>query len=72
MSANYRYNMYGAYDKEKRAFRNGGSFSSNLNANFKWSDLYNTSTNFTYNRFANPQGTARSNLSMNLGLQADC
>lgn len=70
MSASYRYNVYGKYDQEKRSFRDGGSFTSNLNGHYKWSELYNTTASFTYNRFANPQGTARSNVSMNLGLQA--
>jgi hypothetical protein len=32
--------------------------------------LYNTTGSFTYNRFANPQGTVKSNVSMNIGLQA--
>lgn len=56
--------------RENRKFRNGGSFSSNLNANYTWKNLYNATGSFTFNRFANPQGTVRSNLSMRLGLQA--
>lgn len=70
VSANYRYNVYGRYEKEKRSFRDGGSFTSNVNAAFKWNDLYNSTASFTYNQFANPQGTSRSNVSMNLGTQA--
>lgn len=70
VSASYIYNAYSSFDKENRKFRNGGSFTSNLNTNYTWKDLYNATGSFTFNRFANPQGTARSNLSMNLGLQA--
>jgi len=70
LSASYRYNVYGEAEKGMRKFRNGGSFTSNLNTHYKWSDVYNTTASFTFNRFANPQGTARSNLSMNLGMQA--
>lgn len=69
-SASYTYNVYSAFDRENRKFRNGGSFTSSLNTNYNWKDLYNATGSFTYNRFANPQGTAKSNLSMNLGLQA--
>lgn len=69
-SANYTYNQYSDFDKRERAFRNGGSFSSNLNGHYNWTDRYNTTASFTFNRFANPQGTVRSNVSMNLGLQA--
>jgi hypothetical protein len=69
-SASYIYNAYSAFDKTNRKFRNGGSFTSNLNTNYTWKDIYNATGSFTFNRFANPQGTARSNLSMNLSLQA--
>mgnify|MGYP003577166737 FL=1 len=41
-----------------------------MNAAFKWNDLYNSTASFTFNQFANPQGTSRSNVSMNLGAQA--
>ena len=68
-SAGYTVNQYSAYDREVNRYRNGGSFTSNLNANFSPLDVWNFSSNFTFNRFANPQGTVRSNLSMNLGIQ---
>ncbi len=68
-SAGYTINQYSAYDREVNRYRNGGSFTSNLNANFSPQDVWNFSSNFTFNRFANPQGTVRSNLSMNLGIQ---
>jgi len=70
LSASYIYSRYGAYDKQVRNYRNGGSFTSNLNTNYSWKDLYTATGSFTYNRFANPQGTVRSTVSMNIGLQA--
>jgi len=68
-SSSYTYNTYSAFDKEVRKFRNGGSLTSNLNGNYNIKDLYSATGSFTYNRFANPQGRVRSNLSMNVGLQ---
>ena len=70
LSASYSYNTYSDFDREVRKYRNGGSFTSNLNANYVWKDLYTATGNFTYNRFANPQGTVKSSMSMNVGLQA--
>ncbi len=69
-SGSYTYNEYSTFDKETRKFRDGGSFTSNINTNYNWKELYNLTGSFTFNRFANPQGTVRSNLSMNVGLQA--
>jgi hypothetical protein len=70
LSASYSYNTYSSFDKEVRKYRDGGSFTSNLNGNYVWKDLYTATGSFTYNRFANPQGTVKSSLSMNVGLQA--
>jgi hypothetical protein len=70
LSASYSYNTYSSFDKEVRKYRDGGSFTSNLNGNYVWKDLYTATGSFTYNRFANPQGTVKSSLSMNIGLQA--
>jgi hypothetical protein len=70
LSASYSYNTYSNFDKEVRKYRDGGSFTSNLNANYVWKDLYTATGSFTFNRFANPQGTVKSSLSMNVGLQA--
>lgn len=70
LSASYSYNTYSSFDKEVRKYRNGGSFTSNLNGNYVWRDLYTATGSFTFNRFANPQGTVKSSLSMNVGLQA--
>lgn len=68
-SASYIYNKYGTFDKEVRKFRDGGSFTSNLNTNYNPSDVWTLTGNFTFNRFANPQGTVRSNVNMNIGVQ---
>lgn len=68
-SASYIYNAYGTFDKEVRKFRDGGSFTSNLNANYTPKDVWTFTGNFTFNRFANPQGTVRSNVNMNIGIQ---
>ncbi|MDB5197383.1 MAG: hypothetical protein JWP88_1754 [Flaviaesturariibacter sp.] len=70
LSASYTYNQYSAFDKTVRKFRNGGSFTSNLNMNQTWKELYSATGSFTYNRFANPQGKVRSTVSMNIGFQA--
>lgn len=70
LSASYTYNAFSGFDKVQRNFKNGGSFTSNLNANYTLKDLYNLTSSFTFNRFASPQGAVRSNLSMNLGFQA--
>jgi outer membrane receptor protein involved in Fe transport len=70
LSASYSYNAYSNFDKEVRKFRDGGSFTSNFNANYNLKDLYNATGSFTFNRFANPQGIVSSTLSMNIGLQA--
>lgn len=68
MSASYTYSMYSEFDKTVRKFRDGGSFTSNLNSSFIPGDLWNITGGFNLNRFANPQGYARWNTSMNLGV----
>ncbi|RYG02891.1 MAG: TonB-dependent receptor, partial [Chitinophagaceae bacterium] len=68
-SAGYTINQYSNFDLEVNKYRNGGSFTSNLNASYSPKDVWNFNTNFTFNRFANPQGSVRSNISMNLGIQ---
>ncbi|HKP32827.1 MAG TPA: outer membrane beta-barrel protein [Chitinophagaceae bacterium] len=69
LSATYTYNQYSAHDRTANKYRNGGSFGSNLNATFTPMDVWNFTGSFTFNRFANPQGSVRSNLSMNVGIQ---
>jgi hypothetical protein len=70
LSMAYTYNEYLTFEGQTSKFRNGGSFTSNFNANYNFQDLYNITSSLTYNKFASPQGLTRSNLSMNLGLQA--
>jgi hypothetical protein len=68
-SASYIYSTYSEFDRTVRKFRNGGSFTSNFNSSFTPTDLWNLTTSFNLNRFANPQGFARWTTSMNLGVQ---
>jgi hypothetical protein len=61
--------VYSLYDRNVRRFRNGGSFYSTLNGSYLFTPLLNANASFTFNRFANPQGSVRSTLSMNIGVQ---
>jgi hypothetical protein len=69
ISASYTYNKYGTFDKQVRKFRDGGTFTSNFSTNYNPTDLWTFTGAFSFNRFANPQGTVRSNISMNIGAQ---
>ncbi|HWR33100.1 MAG TPA: TonB-dependent receptor, partial [Chitinophagaceae bacterium] len=69
LSASYTYNEYSEFDRTVNRYRNGGSFTSNINTTYIPRDVWNITGSFTLNRFANPQGFARWNLSMNLGVQ---
>lgn len=69
LSASYIYSQYSSFDKTNRKFRDGGSFTSNVNYSFTPTDLWNITGRFNLNRFANPQGYARWTTSMNLGIQ---
>jgi hypothetical protein len=69
ISLGYTYNVYSSYDKTFNKFRNGGSFFSTLNGSYQFTDVFNASSSCTFNRFANPQGTVRNTLSMNIGVQ---
>jgi len=69
LSFGYTYNVYSLHDRTVRKFRNGGSFYSTLNGSYQFTDLLNANAGFTFNRFANPQGTVRNALSMNVGIQ---
>jgi hypothetical protein len=68
-SASYTYNQYGLRERTVQKYRNGGSLTSNLNSSFTPTDMWNFTNGFTFNRFANPQGTVRSSVSMNIGIQ---
>jgi hypothetical protein len=69
LSVGYTYNVYSAFDRTVKFFRNGGSLFSTLNGSYQFNDVLNANASFTFNRFANPQGTVRNNLSMNIGVQ---
>ncbi len=69
LSMSYVYSTYSNFDKTVRRFRNGGSFTSNLNYHYSPNDLWNITGRFNLNRFANPQGYARWSTSMNFGVQ---
>jgi hypothetical protein len=69
LSASYTYNQYSAFDKTVNRYRNGGSFTSNVNTNYTPKDIWSFTGSFNFNRFANPQGYARWSWSMNLGIQ---
>jgi hypothetical protein len=68
-SASFTYNKYSEFDKAIRRFRDGGSFTSNINSVFIPNTLMTLNGSFNLNRFSNPQGYARWNTSMNLGVQ---
>lgn len=68
-SASYTMNRYSLFDRTVNKYRNGASFTSNFNANFVPTDVWNTTGNLAFNRFANPQGTVRSNLRLNVAVQ---
>lgn len=69
LSASYTYNEYSAFDKTVNRYRNGGSFTSNINTTYTPKDIWNVTGSFSFNRFANPQGYVRWNWSMNIGMQ---
>jgi hypothetical protein len=69
VSASYTFNQYSEFDRLYNKYRNGGSFTSNLNSTFTPTDLWSFTASFAFNRFANPQGYARWNWSMNTGIQ---
>ena len=69
LSASYTFNEYSNFDKTVNRYRDGGSFTSNVNSTFTPKDILNFTGSFTFNRFANPQGYARWSWSMNVGVQ---
>ncbi len=69
ISASYTFNEYSEFDKTVRRYRNGGSFTSNLNTIFTPTDILNFTGGFNFNRFANPQGFAKWSWSINAGVQ---
>ena len=69
LSASYIYNVYSEFDRTVNRYCNGGSFTSNINSTYVPGDTWQLTSSFTLNRFANPQGFARWNLSTNVGAQ---
>lgn len=69
VSASYILNEYSLFDRTVNRYRNGGSFTSNINSTYSPTDLWSFTGSSTFNRFANPQGYARWNWSMNAGVQ---
>ena len=69
LSAGYSYNVYSEHDRKVNRFRNGGSLTSSVTGNYTVNPLLTMTGNFAYRRFANPQGSLRSTLSMSLGIQ---
>ncbi len=68
-SLGYSYNKYDAFGKSVLRYRNGGSLTSNVNGTYNPKDKIQFGAAVTYNRFANPQGTVRSNVSMSFNVQ---
>lgn len=69
MNGGYTFNKYSTYDIEINKYQNGGSVNGRLNLAYTPTDLWNFTGNFNINRFANPQGTVRSTVNMQFGLQ---
>ncbi|GAB2817079.1 outer membrane beta-barrel family protein [Ferruginibacter profundus] len=69
LSLGYTYNVYSIHDRTVNRYHNGGSVFSTFNGSYQFNDLLNSNASVTFNRFANPQGTVRSTLSMNIGVQ---
>ncbi|HMJ47140.1 MAG TPA: outer membrane beta-barrel family protein, partial [Ferruginibacter sp.] len=68
-SMGYTYNVYSIHDRMVNKYRNGGSIHSSLNSTYQFNTLLNANGNVTWHRFANPQGTVRNAISMNIGIQ---
>ena len=68
-SAGYTYNKYGEEQIKLYKYRNGGTFYTSLNYSYTPTSLTSLDGNARYSSYADPQGRARSNLQMNLGIQ---
>jgi outer membrane receptor protein involved in Fe transport len=68
-SISYIFNQYSAYDIAVNKYTNGASINIRYNMTYIPNDLYNVAVNMGYNRYANPQGTVKSNVNMNFGFQ---
>ncbi|HEX8462531.1 MAG TPA: outer membrane beta-barrel family protein, partial [Segetibacter sp.] len=68
-SAGYTYNQYSEQDIKLFNYRNGSTFYTSVNYSYNPSTLTTLDGNARFSSFADPQGRARSNLTMNLGIQ---
>ncbi len=68
-SAGYSFNEYSETDKKLFKYRNGGTFYTSFNYSFIPNPLTTFDGNLRYSSFADPQGRAKSNLVMNIGVQ---
>jgi hypothetical protein len=50
-------------------YKNAASLNGSLNANYLYNSLLNVTASVSYNKFATPQGHARNNVSMTVGIQ---
>src|SRR5581483_3135973 len=69
LGASYTYNQYSQYDRVTNNYHDGGSLYSNFNLTYTPTRLWNITGSFLFNRWANPQGTSSSYVSMNMGVQ---
>ncbi len=69
LNAGYTFNQYSQFDIAANNYRNAGSLNGKINMTYVPAELWNLSANLGYNRFANPQGTVRSTVSMYMGAQ---
>ncbi|HVU57961.1 MAG TPA: outer membrane beta-barrel protein [Puia sp.] len=69
LGASYTYNQYSQYDHVTNNYHDGGSLYSNFNLTYTPTRLWNITGSFLLNRWANPQGTSSSYVSMNMGVQ---
>jgi hypothetical protein len=69
LSLGFTYNVYSEHDRTVNNYHNGGSVFSTFNGSYLFNELLNSNASVTFNRFANPQGTVRSTISMNIGIQ---
>lgn len=68
-SATYLFNQYGSFDKTVRRFRDGANITTNFSVHYTPVDVWTFTFTGNFNRFANPQGSVRSNWLMNVGMQ---
>ncbi|MDB5191342.1 MAG: TonB-dependent receptor [Segetibacter sp.] len=68
-SAGFSFNKYNEEDIKLYNYRNGNTFYTSVNYYFTPNTLTTFDGNARFSSFANPQGKARSNLNVNLGVQ---